>query len=480
MTTTTIRATTTTAASLTSPSAEAPEGQGGKCFFFTALIFLLLACLMLAGRPDFLLSPVLTGHGLSWFMLLLFGCGLPGVFGVVYWAIPKVFEAPLYSEKIVFLHYGFHYVGFFLVLASVIWPGFGRGDMGMTFIACGALAAGVNLAGTFHRPAKPDVASAYLAASVLWLIIIALLGVPFVEKAPLAILEGTDWSVAWLLLALTGVLLNLPMGLALRVTPYALGAPLTKTSTAWYALAFSNAGLAWMFPAAVFGLTSFLLFCATLYAMGVVLYFIRFFSILQNRTVRVLPWDSKILLTSFSLIPVATGIFLFAVWEHIRLAALPVVEAVPGAVPVVEEGAPSGPLPMEFLPMDGALVLIVLLAIAMPAIVALGFGIMRIEKGHHAAAPAALSVRTRLAEQILLAAYFNYSAGVLLVIPGAWVGIPQMLGLGSLFLVMGVVGFLGNAWFSNRQETQERELSVDETGLLEKDALRTASVLSAS
>lgn len=434
---------------LQSTAPDATEGLGAKWFFFTSLVFLLLGSLMLAGRSSFLLTPVLTGHGLSWFMILLFGCGLPGVFGVVYWAIPKVFGTSLYSEKFVFLHYGFHFVGFLLVLASVIFPGFGRGDMGMTFIACGALALGINLARTFHQPAKPDVASAFLAASVLWLLVVALLGVPFVEKAPLAALEGTNWSAAWLLLALTGVLLNLPMGIALRVTPFALDAPITKTGTAWYALAFSNAGLAWMFPAAAFGPPAFLLFCTVIYSIGVLLFFARYFSILQNRSVRVLPWDGKILLTSFSLVPVAALMLLFSAWEHMKIAAAPPAEALPG-VPAVEEEVAAGVLPLDFLPIDGALVLTCILAIGVPAIVALGFGLMRIEKGHHAAAPAALSLRTRLAEQILLAAYFNYACGVLLVIPGAWLAIDQMLSLGSLFLVMGAIGFLGNAIFASR------------------------------
>jgi hypothetical protein len=434
------------------------ESLGAKWFFFTSLVFLLLGSLMLAGRPQFLLTPVLTGHGFSWLLLLLFGCGLPGVFGVVYWAIPKVFGLRLYSEKFVFLHYGFHYVGFLLVLISVIWPGFGRADMGMTFIACGALALGINLARTFHQPAKPDVASAFLAASVLWLLVIALLGVPFAEKAPLSVLEGSQWSAAWLLLALTGVLLNLPMGLALRVTPFVLGAPVTKTGTAWYALAFSNAGLAWMFPAAAFGPPAFLLFCALIYVFGVLLFFARYFSILQNRTVRVLPWDGKILLTSFSLVPVAGCLLLFSAWEHLQIQAAARAAALApelaGALPDLEE-AVAGGLPLEFLPIDGALVLTCILGIAVPAVVALGFGLMRLEKRSSRAVPAAPSWQAHLAEQILLAAYFNYACGVLLVIPGAWLGIGQMLGLGSLFLVVGSLGFLGNAIFASHHPLRE-------------------------
>jgi len=432
-------------------TADAPESLGAKWFFFTSLVFLLLGSLMLAGRPAFLLSPVLTGHGLSWLLLLLFGCGLPGVFGVVYWAIPKVFARPLYSEKFVFLHYAFHYAGFLLVLASVILPGFGRGEMGMTFIACGALALGINLARTFHPPSEPDVASAFLASSVLWLLVVALLGVPFSEKAPLQALDGTGWSAGWLVLALTGVLINLPMGIALRVTPFAFGSRVTKSGTPWYALVFSNAALAWMFSATVFGPPSFLLFCAGVYLVGVILYFARYFSVLQNRTVAALPWDGKILLTSFSLVPVAACMLMYSSWQHMQRAVASGQNELVSATPAGDETeVAAGVLPLEFFPVDGALVLTCILGIAVPAIVALGFGLVRIEKGRHASATAEFSARTRLAEQILLAAYFNYASGVLLIIPGAWLAIEQMVSLGSLFLVMGAVGFLGNAIFAGK------------------------------
>lgn len=440
----------------------AQETLGAKWFFFTSLAFLVLGSLMLAGRPQFLLNPVLTGHGLSWLLLLLFGCGLPGVFGAVYWAIPRAFSTPLYSEKFVFLHYGFHYTGFFLVLASVIWPDFGRGDMGMTFIACGALALGINLARTFHRPTKPDVASAYLASSVLWLLVVAVLGVPFSETPALKALEGRDWSAAWMLMALTGVLINLPMGIALRVTPFALGANVTKSGTAWYALAFSNAALAWMFAAAVFGPPSFLFFCSSWYLLGVVLYFARYFSILQNRSTSVLPWDGKILLTSFALVPAAAALLLYSAWQKIQAAKLPSLPELADSTATGEEAvAIPGVLPLEFAPVDGALVLICILGIAVPAIVALGFGLVRIEKGQNRTQTEKFSVRSRLAEQILLASYFNYACGVLLIIPGSWLAIERMLGLGSLFLVMGAFGFLGNAIFVTRSkpiELQEPEL----------------------
>jgi|GEM_PF-2117364 len=425
------------------PLPDAPQGIGGKGFFVTSLIFLVLACAMLAGRPDFLLTPTLTKHGVAWFMLAFFGCGLCGVFGVVYWAVPKVFGAPLYSEKIVFLHYGFHLAGTLMALLALVWPSGARSDMAMTFIACGAIAMGINILGTFMRPAKPDVASAFLATSVLWLLIVALGGLPFLGEPPVKGMPAPQWISAWMLLAITGVALNLPMGLALRLTPAVLGVKGDRPGSAWYALVFSNAGLAWMFAAAAYGTHGFLVVCAVVYAVGVLLYFARYFAMLQKRSMRVLPWDTKIVLTSVSLVPVAAGLLVWAAW--LRIPA-PVVEAPAGAVvpPLPPPAEPAtGALPLEFLPVDAAMVLICLLCVAVPMIVALAFSLQRLSWSE-----AGGGFRGKLAEQILLAAYFNFMAGALLVVPGAWFGIGQMLGLGTLFLLVGSLGFLGNYFFA--------------------------------
>lgn len=441
--------TTTATPSLSAPgSASSATGGGAKWFFVTSLVFLVLACLMLAGRPEFLLTPVLTGHGLSWLLLLLSGAGLSGVFGLVYWAIPKVFGIPLFSGKLVYLHYGFHLFGTLMSVGAIAWPeGLTTGAAGVTLIVCGAVTLVVNMAGTFRQPAKPDVASAYLASAALWVLIGALLGLPFAESAPYSFLVGSNWSEAWLVLAISGVLLNLPMGIALRVTPAALGIPLQKTEMAWYAFAISNAALAWMFAATAYGPMGFLLLCAAIYLMGVLLYFADFYLILQRRTGPGLAWDSKILLTAFSLVPVLACLLIFAAWERM---SQPGAEEISGISPAVveEEIAATGPLPVEFLPVDGALVLTGLLAIAIPAVIALGFQPISLHR------PAAANLpRRRLAEQILLAAFFNYSTGVLLVIPGAWLGIEKMLGLGSLLLLVGAAGFLGNYFYATSKKT---------------------------
>jgi hypothetical protein len=363
-----------------------------------------------------------------------------------------VYGISLYSEKFVFLHYGFHVAGTVLVLLGVVWPQFPQAAMGATFLGCGALIFAVNVGGTFRSLVRPDVASAYLTATVVWLLVMAFLGLPFAKIAPLPMLEGRDWSAAWLVFSVAGVFLNGLMGLALRVSPHALGVPLLKTDTAWYALAFTNAGLAWLFGAVAFGPMPFVIFCAVVYLAGIFIYLAEFHGILRRRASHLLVWDAKILLTGFWLLPVAVGFLIWAAWRRMELAAIAVAEAAAaaasGVAAVPEEiEAPAGPLPVEFLPVDGALFLTVVIGVALPGLVALMFQLIRLQNGLPTEEEN-LPLRARLSSQILLASYFNYATGVLMVVPGAWAGIEKIVALGTLFLLVGVLGFLGNYFFS--------------------------------
>ncbi|MEX1118162.1 MAG: hypothetical protein WEB60_05140 [Terrimicrobiaceae bacterium] len=429
------------------------SGLGAKTFLVTSLVFLVLASLMLAGRPNFLLTPVLTGHGLSWITLLLFGCGLSGIFGLVYMAFPKVFDIPLYSEKFVFLHYGFHLLGTLLALMTVLWPDFPRADMGATFLACGALVFVVNLSLTFRKAARPDLGRVCLSASMVWLLIMTFLGLPFTKEAPLVSLQGTDWSAAWLVFSFAGVVINTLMGLTIRILPRAMGLAETKNPFVWYALIFCNAGVAWMFPAITFRSPGFLILCGAIYLIGAVLYLLGFLVALQRS--QSLPWDGKILLTSFSLIPVAACLLVFSAVKRLAPAVVPDPALAPD--PALTEAAVVGPLPVEFLPVDGAVFLLSALAVMVPIVVALLFQYLRIERDVTLDSP---TPKSRLSDLILLASYFNYATGVLLVVPGAWVGIERIVSLGTLFLLVGSFGFLGNYLFSSsRRQLPTPEVS---------------------
>lgn len=409
--------------------------HGALTFAITALVFLALGCLMLAGRPGFLLADTLTGHGQAWVQLMVLGFGLPAVFGAVYWALPQAFGVPLYSPQLVFLHFGFHVAGFVVVMLLPFVPDLPQAGMGATFLACGAVVFVVNVSMSLRKLARPDASSAFLSTIMVWLVAAMFLGVPFAARAPLPFLEATNWSAGWLVFVISGVFFNTMLGLALRVTPRVVGAASERTPAAWYALSILNVGVAWMFAATTFGPPPFLLVCATVFLVGSLIYLADFWGILQRRPDRdPLGWDSKILLTAVWMIPAAALLMLYDVWHHMAMVPPPPVDpALAAAAP-----APEGPLPITVMALDWTVGLTALLATAVPGLVAIIFQLQKLRAGS-----AAGGMRERVAGQLLLASFFNYAVGAGLVVVGAWGAEDQMLGLGAVFLVVGSLGFLG-------------------------------------
>lgn len=414
---------------------------GAVTFAITALVFLALGCLMLAIRPGFLLGNTLTGHGQAWIQLMIFGFGLPAVFGAIYWALPQAFGVPLFSEKSVFLHYGFHLAGLLIVMVTPFVLGLPQAVMGATFLACGAVIFVVNVAMSLRNMDRPDAGSAFISTVLVWLVIALFLGLPFAVKAPLPMLAGTSWSAGWLVFVMAGVFFNAQFGLALRVTPLAVGSKFERTPAAWYALSIVNLGVAWMFAATTFGPLPFLLLCTTAFLVGALVYLGDFWAILQRRQGGDLGWDSKILLTSVWMIPTAAVVLMYNVWERMAIVPEVLPQGVAAVAAVVDETA--GPVPISVMSLDWTLGLTALLATAVPGLVAV---IFQIQKLRMAGAGASSNLRTvqRVAGQLLLASFFNYAVGAGLVVVGAWGSENQMLSLGAVFLVVGALGFLGN------------------------------------
>lgn len=419
---------------------------GAITFAVTALVFLALGCLMLAMRPGFLLGDTLTGHGQAWIQLMVFGFGLPAVFGAIYWALPQAFGVCLFSEKSVFLHYGFHLAGLLIAMVTPFVPDLPQATMGSTFLACGGVIFVVNVAMSLRAMERPDAGSAFISTVLVWLVIALFLGLPFGSQEPLPVLGGTNWSAGWLVFVMAGVFFNSQFGLALRVTPLAVGSKPERTPAAWYALSIVNLGVAWMFAATTFGPLSFLLLCTAAFLVGTLVYLGDFWAILQRRPGAELGWDSKILLTSVWMVPASAVVLMYNLWE--RMTIMP--EVLPeGAAPVLLDEA-AGPLPIMVMSLDWALGLTALLATAVPGLVAL---IFQIQKLWASAANASHGSATgaRVAGQLLLASFFNYAVGAGLLVVGAWGAEEQMLSLGAVFLVVGALGFLGGFLYNLSQ-----------------------------
>ncbi len=416
-----------------------PSNAGAVVFATTALVFLALGCLMLAVRPGFLLEGTLTRAAQAWIQLMVFGFGLPAVFGAVYWALPRAFGLPLFSGQAVFLHYGFHLAGLLIAIAASFVPDLPQGTMGATFLACGGVVFIVNVAMSLRGLDRADAGSAFVSTVMVWLVAALFLGLPFAATAPLPIFGGTNWSAGWLVFVVSGVLFNAVLGLALRITPLAVGGETGQSPAAWYVLALANLGVAWMFAAATFGPQAFLLVCASVFLVGSLIYLGSFWGLLQGGTRAVFGWETKILVAAVWMIPASALALLYDIWERLGLQAP--ADAAAAAVPAATL-AVEGPVPIAIMALDWTVGLTAILAAAVPGLVAL---ILQLQKLRDTAAPenAEPGTRERVTDQLVLASFFNYAVGVLLVVVGAWGSEAQMLSLGAVFLVVGSSGFLG-------------------------------------
>jgi len=412
----------------TNPNVSADAVKGPLAFTIASLVFLCLSAAWLALNPSLLAQPKISPESSAWIYLAVYGFALTGFYGLVYRSVPLLFGVPLYSPQMVILNLAFHLIGLLILLPAVFYPDLPQGVMGQTFLACGAVTFIVNIASTFKREERPNVPAAFIATSLLWLGIMIVVGIPFAKTPLIAFFSGTDWSPATLELCLAGAVLNAVFGVALSTTSRRIGSEALSSNTPWFAFVLLNSGAAWLFAATAFGPSEFIVFCTALYLVGVLAYLAHFTAILQNREGDSLEWDSKILYTALWMVPVSLVLFGFTVWTR-----------------HLQKDAP--------LQLEAATLLAVVLGVCVPGLVALFYQTASLLRGDERGADAPLDVR--LSTQILLAAFFNYSVGVLMIIPGAWLGIDKMLGLGTLFLTVGSIGFLGNFLHMLRPKSAE-------------------------
>ena len=420
----------------TNPNVPADAVKGPLVFTIASLVMLCLSAVWLALNPSLLADPKISPESTAWVYLAVYGFALSGMYGLVYRAVPIILGVPLYSPQMVILNIAFHLVGLIILLPAAFNPDMPQGVMGQTFLACGAITFIVNIGASFKREERPNAPSAFLAASLLWLGIMVVVGIPFAKSPLVPFFGGSDWSPATLVLCIAGAVLNSVFGVSLRTTALRIGSGLEGSNLPWFALALLNSGAAWLFAATAFGPSEFILFCAGLYLLGVLVFLAGFTAMLQRREVETLEWDSKILYTALWMLPVSVLLFGFAVWTR-----------------QAQKDAP--------LSLEASALLAIVLGVCVPALMALFYQTSSLIRGDERGADAPLDVK--LSAQILLAAFFNYAVGALMIIPGAWLGIEKMLGLGTLFLIVGSVGFLGIFLHMLRPKTSETRQESTQT-----------------
>lgn len=407
----------------TDPAIQHP--RAASSFLALSLLFLGASTLWIAIQPSLFLDPANANASRAWLYLTLYGFLLPATFGLVYRAIPMAYDAPLLSENLIPLHLALHMFGFGIVIAHAINPDIVSPAMGVTFLAFGVGLFLLNTGYALNKRGLAEPSSAFVAASLVWLAISSVLGLPLSKNPAFASLQDSQWSAATLELSLLGFVTNAILGLALRFTSMRLANDPPRTDSSWFALFITNAGLAWLFGAITYGPAIYALLCAAIYLVGLLVYLARYMAITQQRRVEVLDWDTKLLLTALWVLPAAALLAAWSAW--IRMGN--------------PEQPPAG--------LDTATALTAILAAATPALIALFYQSEAILRGFKPDEPTA---HLRLSSQILLASFFNYATGVCLLLGGAGVVSEKMTALGALFTLVGVLGFTGNLIFLGKEK----------------------------
>lgn len=421
--------------------------SGTRAFLILSPLFLFLASAMLAARPGFLVQRELTGHGVAWLTLLILGCGLSGAFGLVYGALLSGFGTRRPPALTIWLHLLLHVTGILLSILGAVRPAWDRFGLGPILLSAGAIVFLLNVGRGFLRPQAPNVSEAFLLTSALWLVILAFAGVPFAASPPPGLPTGSMWGAGWLILALGGVLFNLPLGLALRTLPLLSHSKKRSSILMWSTLVLLNIGVAWSTAAATYRLPGFLMGCALIALLGALCALGAFVSVLPGRDQGRLSWSTRMLAASMAAAPLSFALLAYSAWHRLALAAAAAAAPETTTEPAAETATT---LPLSFLPSDAAATLVGLFAVGIPAILAVALQLIRIQRSEQDPPPP-------LRERFLLAAYFNYATGVLLIIPSAWAGIEQPIALGSLFLVVSSLAFLG-IFATRKSKTLESRL----------------------
>jgi len=144
-------------------------------FIFGALSFLILSVLIVLSGVD-LFGPYFSGKMIALTHLAVLGWGTMLVFGALYQLIPVVFETTLYSEKLAKVTFWLSTFSISLFVYS-----FWTSNYGMMLIYASSLMFASILLFVMNvllstRSAKLDIHSTFITASVIWLLLAALLG----------------------------------------------------------------------------------------------------------------------------------------------------------------------------------------------------------------------------------------------------------------------------------------------------------------
>lgn len=314
-------------------------------FLLLGILSLFVGVAFLSVRPDLLTAYHYHQHIVAITHLLLLGFGLTVVIGATYQLVPVLLETQLHSERLARWHFPIHVIS----VAGMVWM-FWIWDMKQVGHFGSGLALGIgfyayNLVRTLFRVRGWTIPAAAVAASLVWLVLVASAGlaiaagkctyelvdrpdIPAILALPLVGLKATATVLsrfeaialmhAHAHLGVLGVFIILTVGVAYKLVPMFLISEIQSPRRAWLSLGLLNGGLALSFVAIALQ-SRWKTAAGLLIAAGFAVYAREMMAILAARRRQSIDWGIRAFLASQTLLLPVTALGLVLSWPSLTL-----------------------------------------------------------------------------------------------------------------------------------------------------------------
>ncbi len=396
------------------------DGKAPRRFLTLALLSLAASSLWLAARPELLLEAKPGAHLLGWLYLLVVGFFFSAGFAAFYSVAPAAFQTRLFRGVMAHGHFLAHVLCVLFLIPLFFFSGAEWLKHFWPVLYAIPLIFVLPLVWALQSGKRGGAALAFLRAAGFWLVVVFAAAILLTVNHFSPFVREGQWIAATLQILIAGVFGNLILGtlLALVAPPSGDGRPLP--GRAWMGFLAINLGVALLFHAMALGPRALIVGCAAVFLAGVLLITLEIYSLQRRAVLPAMDSPMKFLFIAVLLIIPSVSIGVAGLWG---------AELLPDTSQAIQN---SG-------------VLAALLGVVALAAIGLIDKLLPLLPGASQPQAAEGLAKNPLMPQIQVAGYINDLVGVCLMVPGILIGSERVVSLGTLFFVMGVVGFLVHA-----------------------------------
>lgn len=253
---------------------------------------MLAASFWLVLEPGTVAGTYYRPHTVALAHLVVLGFALSICIGAMYQLVPVALEVPLFSPRMAVLHTAFHVLGVVaMVTALFAWEMRGVATGG-GLVLIGVLMFAFNIAKTLGRVRRFNVVAAFVATTVLWMLLTTGLGMTMALGKFVRLLPGDPmaWLQAHAHLGILGIFINLIIGISLKLVPMFTLAEWREGRRAHWIFGLVNGGLACLAPALASRWQPGIALAASAIVLGISLHAFELVVILRMRRRSDLDW----------------------------------------------------------------------------------------------------------------------------------------------------------------------------------------------